>query len=132
MDSDYSLLLAIQNRLLGVDMKDEAWWNKHVYRDKLGREIQSDELEILLRHPEYKIVEQEHLGPYFISTVWLGVPHGLGALQYFETMVFNVTEGMEERIVECTRYCTLKEAENGHEEAVQQLVLSTGIPRNSE
>lgn len=127
-----SLLLAIQNRLRRVEMEEERWWNQHVYRDKLGREIEADELEILLRHPEYKIIQQEHLGPYFISTVWLGVPYGLGALQYFETMVFKDDDDMDERILECTRYCTMKEAEQGHEEVMKHLVVFTGITRNTE
>ena len=106
-----------------------------MYRDKIGREIQYDELEVLICHPGYKIVKQEQLGPYFISTVWLGVPHGLDRSCYFETMVFTeYTEYVEigEQIMECTRYYTLKEAEEGHENVVRCLVDSTGIRRSEE
>jgi len=110
-----------------MKMSEEAWWDQQVYRDKLGRKIQADELEVLLRNPEYTVVKQERLGGYSVSTVWLGVPHGEPP-QYFETMVFN--SGIQ--YSECRRYQNLTEAEEGHEEMVENLTLVTGIPRNSE
>lgn len=40
---------------------------------------------------QYKIVKQEYVGNYWVSTVWLGLDHGFGrgAPLIFETMVFN-------------------------------------------
>jgi len=102
----------------------EPWWNQHVHRDKLGREIQADELEVLLRNPEYKIVKQEQMGAEFISTVWLGVPHGLAALHYFQTTTFDANR--EEQ--ECVRYSNLTEAEEGHETVVEKIRSSTELP----
>ena len=103
-------------------------WDTLIYRDKLGRCIESDELDVLLRHPEYKVVKQEKVGPYFISTVWLGVPYGLGWNQphYFETMVFLIPEGVKdpkEKLgegLEIYRYHNIIEAEAGHEEVVKE------------
>lgn len=42
---------------------------------------------------DYRILKQEYVGDYWISTVWLGLDHGfgLGAPLIFETMVFNHT-----------------------------------------
>jgi hypothetical protein len=98
------------------------------YKDKLGRIIESDELEVLLRNNEYRVVKQEMVGRYFVSTVWLGVPYGIPPRDYFETMVWKQRNtkddprgrrnfGEEE---ECVRYETMNEAEVGHEEMVQE------------
>lgn len=98
---------------------------KLCYRDKEGKELSIDELEPLLRDPDYKIIKQEQIGKYFISTVWLGVPHGMGC-HYFETMVFLTPEGAEDpreslgESLDCYRYCTQKEAIEGHLEVVNE------------
>lgn len=90
----------------------EFSWEPMVYRNKLGRIIEADELEILLRYNEYRIIKQDEVGPYLISTVWLGVPVGEA---YFETMVFEGDDS-----VEFFRYCTIKEAEEGHEKILNE------------
>lgn len=102
-------------------------WESH-YEDKFGRRIESDELELLLRQPDYKIVKQEMVGKYFISTVWLGVPHGIPPCHYFETTVWkqrNDKDDPRERrnfgeIEDLVQYETMNEAEAGHEEVVQE------------
>lgn len=40
---------------------------------------------------EYRVVKQEYVGDYWISTVWLGLDHNMGGgpPMIFETMVFN-------------------------------------------
>jgi hypothetical protein len=95
---------------------DEFTWERSVYRDKFGRIIQADELELLLRDKTYKVVEQEQLDEVFVSTVWLGVPHflNLDHHYYFETMVWE-----KGQIVDLTRYENLEEAEIGHKEVVE-------------
>jgi hypothetical protein len=98
------------------------------YKDKLGRIIESDELEVLLRNNEYRVVKQEMVGTYFVSTVWLGVPYGIPPTQYFETMVWkqrNAKDDPREKrnfgeIEELMRYETMNEAQVGHEEIVQE------------
>lgn len=98
---------------------------KICYRDKEGNELAVEELEPFLRDPDYKIIKQEVVGDYFISTVWLGVPHGMGC-HYFETMVFRPPEGFEDpretlgETMDCYRYCTKEEAIQGHEEVVKE------------
>jgi len=101
--------------------KQEINWEVTPYRDKFGRQIECDELEVLLRDPEYKIVKQEMVGQYFVSTVWLGVPHGFPNSQYFETMVFEPPEGTKDprrnlgKELECVRYEDWINAEKGHD-----------------
>lgn len=98
------------------------------YKDKLGRIIEADELEVLLRNREYTVIKQEMIGEYFVSTVWLGVPHGIPPNQYFETMVWKQKNAKDDprndnkfgEELECVRYQTLNEAEAGHEEVVQE------------
>lgn len=91
----------------------EINWEMNPYRDKMGRQIESDELEILMRDDEYRIVEQTQLGKVFISTVWLGVPYGM---DYFETCMF--CEGKVSEIE--ARYQTWNEAIEGHKEIVNR------------
>jgi hypothetical protein len=62
-----------------------------------------------------RIVKQEMVGNYFVSTVFLGLDHGFGGGPlWFETMVFlgAGTEDFSER------YETWDEAVAGHERAV--------------
>lgn len=98
---------------------------KICYRDKEGNELKIEELEPLLRDPDYKIIKQESVNGYFISTVWLGVPYGMGC-HYFETMVFLTPEEAEDpretlgSSMDCYRYCTKEEAIKGHEEVVSE------------
>jgi hypothetical protein len=92
----------------------EFSWEPTVYRNKLGRIIEADELDILLRDREYAVVNIESVGPYLVSTAWLGVPDMSGA--YFETVVFdNVGDSLE-----LYRYATIKEAEEGHKRVVRE------------
>ncbi len=103
---------------------EEFSWDPSVYRDKWGRIIQADELELLLRNNDYCIIKQEIVGPYFISTVWLGIPCYTNA--YYETIVFEIPEGVKDpressgESLDLYRYRTLEEAENGHEEVIKE------------
>ncbi len=92
------------------------------YKDKLGNVIDVETWEQLHNNHDYRIIKQEQIGKYFISTIWLGTPHCdlknpniiEGFHAYFETMVFWDEE------TESFRYDTLEEAKKGHEEVVKE------------
>ena len=72
---------------------------------------------------QYRIVKQEEVGDYWISTVWLGLDHGFGRSKplIFETMVFNnVTD---ESDLDCRRWSTEEQALAGHEAMVDEVRL---------
>lgn len=64
----------------------------------------------MLEH-ESRVVKQEYVGPFFISTVFLGIDHGWGFQEkpiLFESMVFGAKNEY------MLRYPTWDEAEEGH------------------
>ena len=87
--------------------------------DKQGKAIDSQEAEKLLSDDSYKIVKQDIIGKYFVSTVWLGFDHNFH-LDYpiiFETMVFYCKKDrpdFERDDIFMARYRTEKEALKGH------------------
>jgi len=94
------------------------------YYDKDGNKINLGEYAELLTDNEYKIIKQEPIGEYFVSTVWLGIDlgYGMGRPIIFETMVFNSKTDLTEQYQD--RYSTQEEALKGHEEAVQFVMNS--------
>lgn len=74
-----------------------------------------------LLRDERKIVAQERIGGYFISTVWLGLDHNFmgSEIHIFETMVFNE----EGEGIETLRYPTKERAIEGHLELRNELAL---------
>lgn len=76
---------------------------------------------------EYYRVALTYVGPYEVSTVWLGVDHhfGRGPLAIFETMVFAREEIADERGRHWDhyqdRYATEAEATGGHQRIVELL-----------
>lgn len=90
------------------------WYNRE------GKQISDmHEVEELLRNPDYKIIKQETTPTgYWVSTVWLGLDHRLGALDgvgkplIFETMVFGRARGTSD--MDINRYSTETEALIGH------------------
>lgn len=90
-------------------------------------------MERLLRDQSYKILKQDTIGKYFVSTVWLGLDHGWRlvaereGLPYFptifETMVFKEDQRDEDdewdRFQE--RYCTQEEALEGHAKVCEEV-----------
>lgn len=104
-------------------MTDEFSWETE-YRDKFGRIIGCDEMEVLLRNNEYRIVKQDIVGDYSVSTVWLGVPEDMGT-RYFETCVFKCLEKDPLKVdyseeLDCRRYENISQAEVGHAEMVKK------------
>lgn len=65
------------------------------------------------------IVKQEHVGYYFISTVFLGVDRSLDENKnVFETIIFDEEEDKRTEVY-CDRYAAWTEAEKGHKKAVK-------------
>ena len=93
-----------------------------MYYDKEGKSIELMEWGRLSEDKEYKIIKQENIGKYWISTVWLGLGHNFddGVPLIFETMVFERKDGKVDFLaLDCDRYSTLKEAEEGHKKMVE-------------
>ncbi|MCP4668235.1 MAG: hypothetical protein GY849_17955 [Deltaproteobacteria bacterium] len=91
-----------------------------MFYNREGKQITSEEFEKLFTDDKYKIIKQEDVGKYFISTVWLGVNYnfGEGELLIFETVVFEGRDlGAD---LEMERYSTEKEAIKGHKKMVNR------------
>lgn len=82
---------------------------------------------------KHKVVKQEHIGPYFLSTVFLWIDHSFsdeGPPVLFETMLFM--DGNFSDLF-CRRYCTWDEALAGHEEKAKEIrELVESIPTEEE
>lgn len=66
-----------------------------------------------------KHIADDEINDKRISTVWLGLDHkfvGSNKPHVFETMVFTGDSGIEDY---CERYSTWKEAEEGHQRAIE-------------
>ena len=81
------------------------------YYDKQGKAIDFLEWGKLYGNKEYKIIKQEDVGKYWVSTVWLGIDHsfGEGKPLIFETMVFEKENGKTNYSdLDTERYTTLE------------------------
>lgn len=88
--------------------------------DKEGRQITLRQWGKLHAVKEYIRVAENTIGPYWVSTVWIGLDHGFGAVPLiFESMVFKGTESD----LDCVRYSTLEQALEGHAEMVSEVRL---------
>ena len=104
--------------------------------DKAGLPISIEEWNTLSMDMEYKVIGSTEIGPWWISTVWIGLDHrfmGDGPPLIFETMVFTKSardadrsDPEYEKLLEfdCVRYSTEQEAVAGHE-AMCLLVRAT-------
>lgn len=98
-----------------------------MYRDKEGNPITHEQWSDLFSNMEYRIVKQEKIADYFISTVWIGLTHIRGA--FFETMIFHETEGQKDSLDEwMKKYSSLSAAKEGHESAVSMVKDHLKIP----
>jgi hypothetical protein len=97
--------------------------------DKEGHPISIPEWGVLHRDEDYVRVGLTEVGPYVVSTVWIGLDHswGQGPPVIFETMVFTKSAWHDDRSdpdheqlleIDAKRYCTLQEAQEGHSETV--------------
>lgn len=97
------------------------------YFDRQGNRITQKKWSDYLSDEDYKIVRQEDVNNFFVSTIWLGMNHCYEANKpplIFETMVFQ--EFPEEYTCEglclMRRYSTEEEALIGHEEVKKDLL----------
>lgn len=99
--------------------------------DKLGQPISIERYGELRMLPDYYRVGLTDVGPYQVSTVWLGFDHrfgiDIGAPIIFETMVFADNPDVERPPidVDSMRYCTEDQARAGHEEIVTLIRATT-------
>lgn len=102
------------------------------YYDKEGRPLDSESAYRLFEDWDYKRVDSTDVGPYWVSTVWLGLDHrftGDGPPLIFETMVFlkGQRDDPEDRglaDIDVVRYSSLEQAQEGHQ-AMVLLVRAT-------
>lgn len=118
---------------------DETWDQicDHGHFDRKGNPISMrDWCRLRALGREYIVVEQTHVGVYFVSTVWLGLDHGMyGVMSIFETMVFDHSsddEGKHFDDLDCERYATEDEALEGHARMVEKVSLFAELHANSE
>ena len=96
------------------------------YFDRQGKPMELLDWSRKCEDPEYKIVKQEKVGKYFVSTVWVGLNMSMWRdckIQIFETMIFLNEGSAEDRRNDpiCDlmhRYATEEEALIGHQRAV--------------
>lgn len=96
------------------------------FYDREGKPISRCEWQNYLIDLDYKIVKKDTYGPFFVSTVWLGLDHSFSWLPadqivnplIFETMIF-CSDGSNELGDYQERYSTEEEALEGHEKACQ-------------
>jgi len=100
------------------------------YFDRDGNRISIDRYVELLRDPDYRRLTSDDVltedgRTMWVSTVWLGLDHGIGRGKplIFETMVF--VEGMAGDY--CERYSSVREARAGHDHVVRQLHAGVAV-----
>lgn len=101
-----------------------------MYWDRDGEPIDIALYSVLMEDAAYKRVARTVVGPYVVSTVWLGIDYGMAAVYrmsdkptaLFETMVFG--DGPEHDL-DCRRWATEAEALAGHEEVVTLVRATT-------
>jgi hypothetical protein len=101
--------------------------SKPMYFDRQGNPMEMMEYARKCYDHDYKILKQEYVGKYFVSTVWIGLNMMIfrnSPIMIFETMIF-LTEGLscscsdDDLIGYQERYSTEEEAYEGHEIAVK-------------
>lgn len=83
------------------------------YKDRQGNYISTEKWQELLADPSYRIVKQDTIGKYFISTIWLGHVCWPGNY-YYESTVFLGEQISDD--YEIQRYTSEDQALAGHED----------------
>jgi|ERR1700679_500410 len=92
-------------------MNKDFLGNKFRYFNKKGEPISLIEFSILFENFQYKIIKQENVGKYFVSTVWLGIDMNYrkdGPPLIFETMIFMNDENDEDKGDPCEHFMEQK------------------------
>jgi hypothetical protein len=105
----------ISQALSQLPPRMKMWYNRK------GESIDIHEFVLLeVQDPNYRVVKQESIGQFHVSTVLIGIDMGWfnhGKAIIFETMIFCVDEKHELHCYQ-ERYSTEEEALRGHEVAV--------------
>lgn len=86
-----------------------------MFYDRQGKPIPVEEWALKLADRQYTRIGENYIGPYRVSTVWLGLNHnffGSGPALIFETIIFPMETGVMHR------YPTEAAALDGHDQAV--------------
>lgn len=100
------------------------------FYDRQGKPLSIEDADPRLGDPNYKRVAEDTIGPYWVSTVWIGIDMGFmrgGPPIIFETMVFAHTttdSKLGPPTDYCDRYATEEQALAGHE-AICTLIRAT-------
>jgi len=107
--------------------------------DRDGNQISWKQWARLAESDYYRRVGYTEIGPYVVSTVWLGLDHsfGHGPPIIFETAVFSKAEWDADRSedvvdpvlldLDARRYATLAEAARGHDEMCLLVEATTQV-----
>ena len=100
-----------------------------LYFDKDGTPMETLEWAKKFEDFMYRIVSQDMVGKYLISTVWLGLTYSSLSLPVgtFETMIFDRESMRPAHDLYCERYNTLDEAKIGHLHSVAMVREAEGI-----
>lgn len=95
-----------------------------IYYDKNGKPIDRNTWSKLFECEKYRSVGLNEKNGIIVSTVWLGLDHGLfeGKPLIFETMVFGGPDEVQER------YSTMQEAIEGHNKMVEKYHKQKSAP----
>lgn len=112
----------------------------YMYYWKNGKAVKNSEMPLyykLWEDPKYRVIKQENVGMFWISTVWLGINHTITGKRptLFETMSFcnlpkyHLHINFKKRVVYLTegsrcsfeqfRYQSLRKAKLGHKNLVK-------------
>jgi len=111
------------------------WNTRHpeIYFDREGRPLTTDQWiakfeDAQARGEDYRRVAEDTVGPYWVSTVWLGINHNYGPHGpplIFQTMIFpwdEATKRPKKMSELCMwRYATEGEASYAHKRIVEHL-----------
>ena len=127
--------------MIGPEGYDEDWdrvlgtYGRPLHYDLQGRPCSLRQWATLMEKPGVRFIAKTNVGPFRVSTVWLGLDHGFGypgPPLIFETMVFEHRRvGRRWRGVLflfhpdvldiCERYATLLGARRGHRLVVDEV-----------
>lgn len=92
-----------------------------MYYNKIGIQITVDEWNRLFEKDSYRNLSYSEGDTWSVSTLWLGLEHGndiKGRALIFETLSYH-PDGRKSMV----RYATEKEAKEGHENIVKEMLL---------
>lgn len=95
-----------------------------MYYDRQGNPVTMEAWSRSFSDLAAKVVQQDTVDGFFVSTVWLGLDHAFsgGPPLIFETMIFDQREDAESMSdIYCERYSTEEAARAGHDRALSEV-----------